>query len=244
MRLPDLSPSIQLLLIGLLVVASAALLVRAMMFIRCEKVGVRPTYPKTWSAPQCRALERFRLLVGLGLIPLWGSFLLIAHWPFEFWDVIFIIWLLLISNAWLVRLLDSRNWEKFGAISRSFWITITFLVVWWGVVFTATGWMFAPSIIINHINLIGPHWHAELRWRPVQIRYLIGKAAYGNWRSDAPGIRRGIHQGADLPAPYGSSSMANSASVVGKSADARLNVPLGSRVTLLARFDSTQAHSS
>jgi hypothetical protein len=89
MRLADLSPSIQFILIGLLAVASAVVLIRAMVFIHREKMGVLPTYPRTWSAAQCKALERFRLLVGLGLIPLWGSFLCIAQWPFEFWDVFY-----------------------------------------------------------------------------------------------------------------------------------------------------------
>ena len=51
--------------------------------------------------------------------------------------------------------------------------------------------------------------------------------------SDAPGIRRHI-RASDLPAPYASSSTANFVSGVGKPADARLNVPLGFRVKLLA----------
>ena len=124
MRLADLNPSIQFILIGLLAVASAVLLVRAMVFIYREKIGFRPNYPKTWSAAQCRALERFRVLVGLGLIPLWGSFLFIAQWPFEFWDLFYFILLLLISSAW-VRLLDRRNWKKnrghSGRRSPSLW---------------------------------------------------------------------------------------------------------------------------
>ena len=62
---------------------------------------------------------------------------------------------------------------------------------------------------------------------------LVGKAAYGDWRSDAPGIRRHI-RASDLPAPYASSSTANFASGVGKPADAQLNVPLGFRVEPLA----------
>ncbi len=56
----------------------------------------------------------------------------------------FLILLLLISNAWLL-LLVPWNGQKFGTISRSFWITMTFLVVWWAVTFTATGWMFAKA---------------------------------------------------------------------------------------------------
>jgi hypothetical protein len=73
MRYADLSPSTQLLLIGLLAVASASLFTRAIVFFYREKVGVRPIYPSAWSAAQCRALESFRLLVGLALIPLWGG---------------------------------------------------------------------------------------------------------------------------------------------------------------------------
>jgi glucose/arabinose dehydrogenase len=62
---------------------------------------------------------------------------------------------------------------------------------------------------------------------------LVGKAAYGDWRSDAPGLRRYIRS-PDLPAPYASTSTANNASVVAKPADARLNVPLGFQVKPLA----------
>jgi hypothetical protein len=143
-------------------VASAVLLIRAIVFIHHEKSNIRPIYPRTWSAAQCRVLERFRLLVGLALIPLWGSFLCIAHWPLEFWDLFYFILLLLISSAW-VRLLDQRNWEKSGANSRSFRKTIAILIVWWGVVFTATEYMFVPSIL----SILSDH-----QWRTVQMRYL------------------------------------------------------------------------
>ena len=144
----DPSPSTQFFLIGLLAVALAAFLTRAIVFVHREKAGVRPIYPSGWSAGQCRTLESFRLLIGLALIPLWAFFLFIAPSVAAKWScnlvVIFIIFLLLISNAWAL-LLVPRNWEKFGAISRSFWITITFLVIWWTVAFTATGWMFAKA---------------------------------------------------------------------------------------------------
>ena len=62
---------------------------------------------------------------------------------------------------------------------------------------------------------------------------LVGKAAYGDWRSDAPEIRRYIRV-SDLPAPYVSNSTANNTAVVENPADARLNVPLGFQVNLLA----------
>lgn len=144
-----LSPAAQFLVIGLLAVACIALVTRATIFFRREKAGVRPIYPTTWSAAQCRALEYFRLLVGLALIPLWGTFLVVApsmrtDWHLGHLDLIFLILLLWISDAW-VLLLIPRNWSKFGAISRSFPITIVFLVVWWGVTFSATGWMLVKA---------------------------------------------------------------------------------------------------
>src|SRR5690349_12780602 len=111
MRLTDFSPSIQLILLGLLAVALALPVIRLLVFIYREKGGVPTTYPKNWNAAQCRALAWFRLLVGLGLIPLWGSLLFIVHWPFRFWDLFYFVVLLLITSAWM-RLLDRRNWES------------------------------------------------------------------------------------------------------------------------------------
>jgi hypothetical protein len=150
MRYADhLSPSTESFMIGVLIVAFGAFLTRAILFARREYAGIRPVYPSAWSAAQCRSLEYFRLLVGLALIPLWASFLFFAlamrtNWQSGFFGVFFLTLLLLISNAWLL-LLVPRNWQKFGAISRSFWITMTFLVVWWGLTFTAAGWMFAKA---------------------------------------------------------------------------------------------------
>jgi glucose/arabinose dehydrogenase len=62
---------------------------------------------------------------------------------------------------------------------------------------------------------------------------LEGNAAYGDWRSDAPGVRRYI-RASDLPAPYASQSTTNGVVVVGKPADAQLKVPLGFQVKLFA----------
>ena len=170
----ELSPSTQFTLICLLAAAIGALLARAMIVIYREKTGIAIIYPSGWSAAQCQTVERFRLLIGLALVPLWGWFLYVApsvattnKWPFGiFWDSpiwgtffiapsappswpfgyyldgLFMILLLLISNAWAL-LLVPRNWQRFGSITRSFRVTIAFLAVWWGVTFWATGWMFA-----------------------------------------------------------------------------------------------------
>ncbi|HEX3501170.1 MAG TPA: sorbosone dehydrogenase family protein [Stellaceae bacterium] len=62
---------------------------------------------------------------------------------------------------------------------------------------------------------------------------LNGKAAYGDWRSDAPGTRRRLSTDA-LPAPYASRSASNSPAVVAVPANATLNVPDGFTVRRFA----------
>jgi hypothetical protein len=68
---------------------------------------------------------------------------------------------------------------------------------------------------------------------PAAGQLLEGKAAYGDWRSDAPGIRRHIRV-SDLPLPYSTPSIANSVSVVARPAHAQLRVPPGFGVRLFA----------
>jgi glucose/arabinose dehydrogenase len=62
---------------------------------------------------------------------------------------------------------------------------------------------------------------------------LVGAAAFGDWRSDAPGVRRLIRV-EDLPAPFGTPSARNSPRVVSRPADARPRAPEGWRVDLFA----------
>jgi hypothetical protein len=63
---------------------------------------------------------------------------------------------------------------------------------------------------------------------------LEGIAAYGDWKIDAPGIRRHI-RASDLPAPYATGSAANDPAVVEKPADARLSTSPGFEVKLFVR---------
>ncbi|HTS79573.1 MAG TPA: PQQ-dependent sugar dehydrogenase [Myxococcaceae bacterium] len=62
---------------------------------------------------------------------------------------------------------------------------------------------------------------------------LTGAAAFGDWRSDAPGVRRLVRV-EDLPPPFATSSAHNSPRIVPRPADARLRVPDGWRVDLFA----------
>src|SRR3954470_3870660 len=60
---------------------------------------------------------------------------------------------------------------------------------------------------------------------------LVGKAAFGDWRTDAPMVRRRI---TDLPAPYATRSASNPPRVIGKPISATPQVPPGFQVELFA----------
>ena len=63
---------------------------------------------------------------------------------------------------------------------------------------------------------------------------LTGAAAFGDWRSDAPGVRRLIRV-EDLPQPFATGSAHNSPRVVPRPADVRPRAPEGWRVDSLRR---------
>ena len=63
---------------------------------------------------------------------------------------------------------------------------------------------------------------------------LTGAAAFGDWHSDAPGVRRLIRPG-DLPPPYASRSSSNSPDIAPRPADAVPHAPPGFAVTLFAQ---------
>jgi glucose/arabinose dehydrogenase len=60
---------------------------------------------------------------------------------------------------------------------------------------------------------------------------LVGKAAFGDWRTDAPMVRRKI---TDLPAPYATRPASNPPRVIGKPVSATPQVPPGFQVELFA----------
>jgi hypothetical protein len=62
---------------------------------------------------------------------------------------------------------------------------------------------------------------------------VTGKAAFGDFRTDAPGLRRHITAG-DVPQPFSSESPRNQVKVVEKPADARLKVPAGFEIKQFA----------
>jgi len=64
-------------------------------------------------------------------------------------------------------------------------------------------------------------------------RPLTGKAAMGDWTTDAPGVRRKITV-ADLPAPSSNILAINLPRVIGRPANAQLQVPPGFKIDLYA----------
>jgi glucose/arabinose dehydrogenase len=63
---------------------------------------------------------------------------------------------------------------------------------------------------------------------------LVGPAAYGDWRTDAPGVRRKLTP-ADMPAPMASPPAANHSQMVTRPAGAVPKVPPGFAVDLFAK---------
>ena len=68
---------------------------------------------------------------------------------------------------------------------------------------------------------------------PVVGELLTGEAAKGDWRTDAPGVRRKLTP-ADLPAPYDTPSVDNGPNIVDRPEGALPSVPAGFRVDLFA----------
>ena len=72
-------------------------------------------------------------------------------------------------------------------------------------------------------------------------KVLTGPAAFGDWKSDAPGVRRHITAG-DLPKPHATRSASRSARVVAPPAGAMPKVPAGFSISTFAtRLDGPRA---
>jgi hypothetical protein len=155
MRYEDLT---EIFLISVLAIVWMAFFTRAGVFFRREKAGAHPPYPDSWNAGQRIVLEKFRLWVGLGLVPLWAVFfyirpILTTNSPFERLEMLSLLAMLSMSYAW-VLLLAPRNLKWLDTFPRSFALMIAFLVLWWGTAFTAVGWMFVEAAASTPMRLI------------------------------------------------------------------------------------------
>jgi glucose/arabinose dehydrogenase len=76
--------------------------------------------------------------------------------------------------------------------------------------------------------------HANAAWaQSPSGTVLTGKAAFGDFRTDAPGVRRHITAG-DLPQPYATETPRNQVSMVEKPAGGQLKVPAGFEIRQFA----------
>jgi glucose/arabinose dehydrogenase len=88
--------------------------------------------------------------------------------------------------------------------------------------------IFCAIFIVSNLSVA-----ARTQAATEDAKLLTGKAAIGDWTNDAPGVRRKI-TAQDLPAPSSNVLAINPPRVVGRPADARLQVPPGFKIELYA----------
>ena len=88
--------------------------------------------------------------------------------------------------------------------------------------------IFCAIFIVSNLSVA-----ARTQAATEDAKLLSGKAAMGDWTSDAPGVRRKITV-QDLPAPSSNVLAINPPHVVGRPADAQLQVPAGFKIELYA----------
>jgi hypothetical protein len=183
------SLSTQLILVSLLLVVSVALLTRTVIFVRLERAGIGPLYPASWNPTQRKALEIFRLLIGIVLVPMWASYGLVAssrqtYLPFDYFSMLLLISMISICYAWTL-LLAPRDLRVLDRLPRSFLLTFTFLLIWWGTAFSAVGWMLtrvsAPAPLLGLPN----HAYASVSLAPAP-RKLQQKCPHANVHKGDP----------------------------------------------------------
>ena len=160
MQYGNLELSTQVLLVGLLVVLMSSMFVRVGAVLWRKLAQVPRLYPRSWTAPQCRLMDRFCLVVGLVLSTFWLGLIVAAprmptNWPFGFFEATSLIVLLLLTNAWLILLLP-RDWRVLGAWTERFAVTLMMLATWWALMFGGTAWMLAKAVSSPPHIVFGP----------------------------------------------------------------------------------------
>jgi hypothetical protein len=131
----------QALLLGSVVLLTAAALFRFGLFFRNQHARLSYRYPTMWTAEQIKTFGWLRLSIGGCLAITWLTFLLAAPqlpvgWPFGLEEALLTIGLLLMTNGWLI-LLVRLNWEN-SVLSRCRFRTgFAIVALWWIAVFAA-----------------------------------------------------------------------------------------------------------
>jgi hypothetical protein len=160
LRHPDLTPLMQALLLGSILLLTTAVLVRFGLLFRIRFARLPYRYPSTWTAEQTTTFRRLRLAIGGCLVITWLTLLLVApqlpvSWPFGLEEALLTIGLLLLTNGWLV-LLVRLNWENSVLSKFRFQTSFAIIALWWIAVFTAIfvtlGW--ATTV---HVHFVFPN---------------------------------------------------------------------------------------
>jgi hypothetical protein len=154
LRHPDLTPLMQVLLLGSIGILTATALVRFGLFFRNQFAGRPYRYPDTWTAEQAKTFALLRLAIA-GCVGISWLTLLAAQpqlpvsWPFGLEEALFTIGLLLLTNGWLA-LLVRWNWENSALCRFRFRTGFAIVALWWIAVFTALyvalGWAMTPHV--------------------------------------------------------------------------------------------------
>ena len=104
----------QVVLFSLIMALLGAAFIRAGAALYRTMMGIPQRYPRSWTAAQCRLMDRFRLGVGVALTAFWAAQhfavpLMQPTWPFGFFEAMSVATLLLLTNAWIMLLLP-RDW--------------------------------------------------------------------------------------------------------------------------------------
>jgi hypothetical protein len=160
LRQPDLTPLMQVVLLGSVMLLTALVLFRFGLFVRNHYARLPYRYPTTWTAEQIKTFGWLRRSIGGCLGITWLTLLLAApylpvSWPFGLQEALLTIGLLLLTNGWLV-LLVRLNWENSVLGKWRFRTGFAVVALWWIAVFTAIltalGWATAV-----HVHLVFPH---------------------------------------------------------------------------------------
>ena len=160
MRHPDLTPLMQAVLLGSILLLTTGAFVRFGLFFRNRYACLPYRYPAAWTAEQITTFSGLRLAIGGCLIIIWFTFLLTAPqlpvgWPFGYEEALLTIGLLLLTNGWLA-LLVRLNWENSLLSKCRFRTGFAALALWWiavfAVILATIGW--ATTL---HLHLVFPY---------------------------------------------------------------------------------------
>jgi hypothetical protein len=157
----DLEFPTQVLLIGILLVLIGSMLLRVGAILWRKRTQVSQLYPRSWTADQCQLMDRFCFAVGMTLSTLWLAQLIATpqmptNSSFGFVEMVSIMALLLLTNAWLILVLP-RDWNLLGALTERFLVTLMTLAVWWTLMFSGTAWLLAKASSVPQPRLMfGP----------------------------------------------------------------------------------------